>query len=316
MWRWAWIAALLLWSLPSRAEAAVLVVTRDDGARACPDAPSLAAAVNGVAGRAVLAASPAPVLGSWIRVELTRTFEGYRAAIQVSGGRGGSRVITDIGPGCDNLRDAVAVALAILLDPVAETPTPQPAAVEPPAPAERVARAPRPTPSFGAEAAAGMAMGILPNPRPAVEIGARSRLLPRWTLSLGGTLLALDRAGSSAGQVELGLAYGQLRSCLSAPTDDRATAFELCVQPMLGALRGSGQGFEVEGSETLLWAALGGGAAAILPLARSWSLSFRATALAPLVHHGFSVSIGGAQRQVFSTPPLGGLLTFGLIYAS
>src|SRR5262245_51916025 len=96
---------------------AALVVTRDDGARDCPDSAVLGARVETVAGKELFAAAGDAARDTWVQVEFVRSITGYRAVISARGQRQGTRALDDVGPECSSLAEAVAVTLAILLDP-------------------------------------------------------------------------------------------------------------------------------------------------------------------------------------------------------
>ena len=99
---------------------AALVVTRGEGAQDCPDSVLLAERVRAVAGASVISAElDSTRFETWVQVAITRNFGGYSAQISTSGARHGSRALDDLGPSCASLADAIAVTLAIFLDPYA-----------------------------------------------------------------------------------------------------------------------------------------------------------------------------------------------------
>src|SRR5687768_2824549 len=75
---------------------AALIVTRDEGSRDCLDAEAMAARIDAIVGRKTVQAGSDLCSGTCIQIELTRAFDGYRAAIQTRGERSGSRIISDV----------------------------------------------------------------------------------------------------------------------------------------------------------------------------------------------------------------------------
>ena len=108
---------------------AFLVVTRGDGAQDCPDATQLSEQVRAIAGTNVVGVGLASPVETWIQVTMTRSFSSYGAQISALGAHHGTRSLEDLGPSCTSLADAVAVTIAIFLDPYANVPLPEPRAL-------------------------------------------------------------------------------------------------------------------------------------------------------------------------------------------
>jgi hypothetical protein len=306
---------------------ASLVVTRDDGSRDCPDASGVAERVREMAGSSMIDAAAREARDTWIQVELTRAFGGYRAVISAQGRRYGTRTIDDVGPGCSSLADAVAITLVMLLDPDLERRLElPPAPLPPPVAAAGVFSRPRrvhqrqveltePQPSrliAGAELAAGLSFAVLDGSAPFAEGGARLQLDHWVSFGAGGGFVFSDRARFGSGSVDLELGYVYLRACGSFSSSSRAR-LELCLEPMLGSLRGAGNDYTEIHTRSVPWLA----AAAVVeiygPLARSAFWSLRVAALAPVAGgHGFSVVESGVQKSAFEVPSVGGMLSVGM----
>jgi hypothetical protein len=300
-----------------------LVVTRDDGSRDCPDAAGVAERVRQMAGSSMVDAATSEARDTWIQVELTRAFGGYRAVISAQGRRQGTRTIDDVGPGCSSLADAVAITLVMLLDPELERAVEQPPLPAPAEPAifsrsrgerQKPVELPQQRPSSliaGAEVAAGLSFAVLDGSAPFAEGGARLQL-GRWvSFGAGGGFVFSDRARFGGGSVDLELGYVYLRGCGSFFSSLRAR-MELCLQPMLGSLRGAGN-YAKPGTGSALWFAAAAVAEIYGPFTSSAFWSLRVLALAPLtIGQGFSVIEAGERKTAFEVPAAGGMLSVGV----
>jgi len=302
----------------SQAPKAVLIVTRGEGAQDCPDSAALAERVRAVAGGNVVSAEPgSAAFETWVQVAIARNFNGYSAQISTSGLRHGSRTLEDVGPSCASLADAVAVTLAIFLDPYASAPPPNavsPAvrSVRPPASkADEPREAPHPSP-FSVAASAGVTINVLEHAMPLLTAHAGLQLRPRWSLSLGGGYVLTDATTSPGGEVELSLAYVDLGACGRALGESGGLRLNWCLAAMLGSLRGSGRGYENEFSKSSPWLAAGVGPDVVFPITRAFSWILTGQAVLPLVFNGFDVEANGSRSQAFRPSSVGGLLSLGV----
>jgi hypothetical protein len=106
----------LLLSLPLLADAeqkTALLVHRPEGAEGCPDAEQLAGQVHAIVGREVIGSGPGHD-AAWIEVTMTRLKHEYFATVHTFGSSVGRREISDAGPDCSGLAEAVAVSLALM----------------------------------------------------------------------------------------------------------------------------------------------------------------------------------------------------------
>jgi len=330
--RAAALAVLLATVAPlSRADPlrASLVVTRGEGAEDCPDTAGVVARVRAITGADTVSAPDGESRETWVQVELVRQLSGYRAVIAARGRRQGTRSIDDVGPGCSSLADALAITLVMLLDPDVQpeakpapaTVPPRPEPLAPQAqPKERVATPARNESSparstrvrLGGEANFGGSVGILGHAVPLFEGGARIGAGSFLSFGAGGGILFSDQVVAPGGSVDLGLAYAYLRACAEV-FENAGSELSLCLEPLVGSLSGEGNGYDLPSPRSQLWVALGGAAELRAPLASFLFWHARLLALAPLIEQSFTVQNAGLEEEAFVTPPLGGMMTLGLL---
>lgn len=135
--------ALALVGVGARAEPtpgrASLEVTLEKGAEGCPNRAKLTKLVDAVAGAGAIAAA-GKAAPTQIQVRISRVDKGFKATVSLSGAQAGERVIEDAGPRCAALSQALAVAIAVLIDAEANPPVDVPPAPVPKKPP------PKPTP--------------------------------------------------------------------------------------------------------------------------------------------------------------------------
>jgi hypothetical protein len=299
---------------------AALVVTRGEGAQDCPDSATLAERVRTVAGASVIGAELDPAaIETWVQVAITRNFGGYSAQINTSGLRHGSRALEDLGPSCASLADAIAVTLAIFLDPYASAlpaKMAQPAPT-PPRPAElkakpqQAADLPRRT-RFFLNAGAGVALNLLHHALPLFVANAGLRLTPSWSLSLGGGYVLTDTVPSRGGEVELSLAFADLRGCGRAVGEAERAHLDWCLAARIGSLRGSGQSYTDSFSKRTAWLALAIGPEVVFPFTRSLSWILTGEAVLPVIRNGFDVQANGSRSLAFRPSAVGGSISLGV----
>jgi hypothetical protein len=289
---------------------ATLVVTRGAGADDCPNAQDLGARVLGITGRRSLETSPQAQTDTWVYLEFTHDLGRYGASVQLRGRRQGARALSDVGADCSSLADAVAVTLALFLDAEQRAPAanPAPASVSVHRPPVVAADSPQRYLVLGG----GAGFGLLARPSPLAMVGLDLGLGQRFRLGIGGAAALAQRVTDANGYTELGLAYGYARSCALALGRMNAVALELCLALDVGALSGSGHGYDVTERKRLLWSALSGGVQALGPLAAPsfWWLS--AMVVTPLTLRGFAVATSGVPHDVFLVPRVGGVASFGM----
>ncbi|MES1172879.1 MAG: hypothetical protein ABUL62_01030 [Myxococcales bacterium] len=313
----------LSYSVPCAAQdapRASLVVTRGDGAQDCPDAAQLAEQVRAVAGRNVVSVGLGQPTETWIQVTIARSFGSYTAQISTLGARHGTRSLEDLGPSCASLADAIAVTIAIFLDPYANGPLPELLFVppqsrpEPPAPA-RVATPPAVRarfPQLLLAGSGGVAFNLLEHSEPLVNASLGTQLSSRWSLALGGAFVFPDTKATNGGEIELGLSYAYLAACARAWGDPESARIDWCAAPLLGSFAGSGKGYRETHAERSAWFALSLGPEVVFPVSRHLSWLVSAQGIAPLVSQSFTVQSGGARSNAFRSAAVGGALSLGV----
>lgn len=323
-----WLAlglALIAAPAHARDSQAYLVVTRDESAKDCPDAATLAERVNAILNGPVVRVTEPESSSIWIQLEMNRDLEGYRAAIQTRGERFGSRVIRDAGQSCSNLAEATAVALAIVLDqPPASQDEPRPPPPAPVAPPEPVPvqdlepEQPNEPAAFspGVALEGGVALAVLEHPVPTIELSAQGRFGRAFSLALGVGAFGKDQVDDGEHRVELSLLQANLRACLNAYAGASGLSLAWCAGPFFGVLGGKGENFDENLDQAALLIAITAGLEARASLAASFSWVARAALFVPVVRPGFSVEEDGELDSVFDVPRAGGLFTLGVAYGN
>jgi hypothetical protein len=304
---------------PARADDPLpaLIVTRAGGASDCPDAAQLAAEVARMNGAPALDATGKTASPTRLHVEISRGLDGYSAVIRALGARSGERRLSDAGPSCKNLADALALTLAIILDAKQASIEPTPRAFEPRlrASSESLASSNRRT-SGDVGAAIGLHAGLLAETGLLFTALGRIDLGELITLEAGGFVTSeqsVDHVGSD-GKLSLRLLSGFLGVCARLASDRSRIALAACAEPYLGWLRGTGAGFDhPRPAQNHVW--LAGGIALDLDGAISGPLRWhvRGAGLA-VVEERFVVGVDGEPEPdtVFVSSPAALLASAGL----
>jgi len=287
-----------------------LIVTRSPGAQDCPDADALAREVARMNGRPSLDPSARKTAHTWLHVEINRGGDGYAAVIRAEGKRTGERQLSDTGPSCDNLAEALALTLAIVLDNYAQR-----TSIEPPPPRTAASREqlaaerPRRLNVSALELDAGTAVHVGMLARAGPLILARGRLWLGQVVALeAGALYAFEQEiehAESAGRLELDLVSGFIGSCASFSRLENGIALGLCAEGYLGRLQGTGAGFSRDQPpRSHLW--LAGGLAIDLAGRLAGPLLWSARGAAFLMREQrFIVQVDGREDPIFESSPAG-----------
>jgi hypothetical protein len=307
----------------ARAEPAAvkLEYSRGPGAETCPDDAGLRAGVT-----ARLAYDPfRDVAATTVVASVLARRKELRARIELRDAGGtviGSRELVSPESDCSELARAVALAIAIAIDPVsvlrvpAQAPAvplvppvatePPPAATTAPPPVAPPPRAPV-APSVAVPArdegprlrsAAALLLGAGPTPR--LSPGARLGIGARWAVvssTIEASALWPTSASAATGEVRALVVLGSAVPCL------HQGPLLACGVLSAGPLRGEGAS-----SATTIFAAVGGRAGAEIPLGRALALALSVEADVSLTPT--SLRRGGAE--VFHTPPVFGALAAGV----
>jgi hypothetical protein len=287
-----------------------LIVTRSPGAQDCPDADALAREVARMNGRPSLDPSARKTASTWLHVEINRGADGFSAVIRAQGRRTGERQLSDTGPSCENLADALALTLAMVLDNSASR-----VSIEPPpprAPAWREqATAERPrsltVSALELDATTAIHVGVLAHAGPLILARGRLWLGTTAVFEAGGVYVfeqAIEHS-ESAGRLELNLASGFLGSCANLSQVQDGVGLALCAEGYLGRLQGTGTGFtRDQPAQNHLWIA--GGLALDLAGRIAGPLEWSVRAAAFLVREQrFNVLVDGRKDSLFQSSPVG-----------
>lgn len=308
-----------------------LVVHRASDASDCPDAPWLAVAVERVMQRPALDPVSAPEgvggVAPELEVHIHRDGPRYTAVLQ-AGGRA-RQLSSEQAATCDELADALALTIAILLDnepTSAPEPAPPPAVSAPeparppvstpepaPPPASEPEPAPPPTPSpapvapvRGAAAAPasrpvepqrwelGAELGAaqtvgLLDPFRAAALADVSLRRGAWSVGLGAVWLPQRDIAFPPGAAVIELAAATARGCATVAGRRDGPRLSACAASLLGAVHGAGEGFFTNREDSAPWFAVGGAALAEGPLYGPLGWSARAMLLVPVTRARFTV---------------------------
>ncbi|WP_437566394.1 hypothetical protein [Sorangium sp. So ce542] len=258
------------------------------GPGSAPAAADGAPAGAGVPGSAGGAVAPAIAgVAPEFEVHFLRTDATYTAVLQ-AGGRA-RQLSSEAGATCDELVEAVALTVAILLDSQpAPPPAPPPAAPAPP-PAPVAVPPPRPPPQaprgdVAVELGAAGTVGMLDLFRPAAVADVSLRR-SAWSAGLGAVWLPRQDIEIAPGAVSVGLVAATARGCATLLGELDGLRLSACAVSLLGAVHGAGKGFDPDREAAAPWFALGASALAEGPLfgTRAFGWAARATLLAPVV---------------------------------
>jgi hypothetical protein len=151
------------------------------GADACVSTQDLARDVETRLGRAVFVSAAQADLSVEGRIEPAKRRPGWHAVLvlrDASGATLGTREITRTEPSCDSMREPVALVVALMIDPDAESPPSSQPAPQPPPP-------PQPTPTAPAPIVIEK-----PVPVPVYVPVAPAPEAPKWHIDVGASLAA------------------------------------------------------------------------------------------------------------------------------
>jgi len=300
--------------LSARAAAAVeespahLTVTRATGAESCPDALTLATEVNRLNGETALDGSGRSASRTRLFVEIVYGLDGYRAMIRAQGARSGERALSDVGPDCKNLGDALALTLAIVLDNFRDEPSIDPKSRER-KPLEPVAEDDPGNDSSNAtsldlsppdfEAGAGLGLGFVRGLEPLAFADSELWLGSQVSLSLGARLVFPNDLVLARGGARVSLVSGALRPCFMPLGTRDGHRLGVCVAGLLGPMIAEGRGFDETKSSTLLWGAISAGLTGSGPILAS--LHWSARAMAHTVPRPLTFTVEGTDES-YETP--------------
>jgi hypothetical protein len=291
-----------------------LIYSRARGAESCPEEEALRRAVALRVGYdPFFAWAKKTIVARMARIS-PRAFVASVDLIDENGMEHGARALHTEGE-CGELLDAVALAIAIAIDPRSlmprstapdappPPPTNAPHAAAPPSPAT-----PLPEPQFAAEsspplplifegsAGAVASVGVAPLPAAGLALGVsvRSR---RVSLAAEGRIDAPVSAGATGGgSIVSWLATAALIPCA------HALPLFVCALGEAGAIQASSEGIADQRSQSVLWLAVGGRFGVLLPLQGDTLLRVRADVVGNLNPRTFQLN----GRDQWTLPPAAG----------
>jgi len=289
---------------PARAEPATaqLESTNAAGAADCPDADRLARAVNDGLGRTAIVAARANGPAARVRVGVTfqRAARGYAATVRLDGARGGTRRLSNGGPGCAALANAVGVLLTVVLDNDAAASGDSAAGA-----AAAGAGTAGGKGVYGGRGGVnadlgfggGVAEGLIGGWSPTLGF-AGTFAFPHWAARLGGLWLPTKSNDYGLGRLDVALAAARLELCLTTTTDRSRVTLGLCAQQQIGWMHGGG--FDFIGGRIdsdRLWLAAGAALVASGSFERSFGWDVEVGAVRLLQQQRFVVDTVGTAYQ-------------------
>lgn len=283
-----------------------LSVERPADAVGCPDAPAVAAALRELTGREVVTTEAGAGAGERWLVTVRREGAGYEAVVRVEGARSGERRLSAPGVACGELREAIAVTIALVLDHAL--------VLEPPRAKAAPARPEKASWGVSAEGRVGAAIGLLDGVGALVALGVDAGPRPgRLTFGVGAFGVSPSTVAYDQGTIDLSLFGAYLRACRELVGAPRALRGGLCALGLGGALGGKGRGYPGNNRQAYTpWVAPGVSALLRGPLAGDFGWSLAATGYLPLLRNSFSV---GNRGLAYETAPVAASLEAGVSWA-
>ena len=311
------------------------------GAEACGGAIALSRRVEEHLGRHALVPPSQAALSIEGRVEHGSSPPFWRAFIVLrdeSGAVRGNREIESLQSDCSELRESVALAIALMIDPDAMIRAPPPIVAGVPAPlVVMLPTARAEPPSFDhrgsprgngsatagaaihpwtaeADAQMGLAYGLLPSPAFGLGVGVTIRPPGFWRVRVSGAAFWPQRlAAAGSGSTRLTLVDAGLAVCPLALNDGLRVSLELCGGAFLGSLGADGTGFGASHSATSPFVDLAGMATLLVHVISPLSVAVGATfGVAPVRNRVVYEDSGGASQTLYAGPLVNGVGTIGL----
>lgn len=283
------------------ARAAPLVsVERAPVAEDCPDASALSRAIARMTPKAPVPSGSED--NGAFRVLFERQQGGYSARIVVSGEHAGTRELSDPGERCSALADATALTIALILDPDATAPPPEPVREAPPPP---IVEPPPRRWGIVVDAGGGIVVGLVRDVAPVFEVGVSVAPIKILSVDAAALFVPTQRLPLDRGSVDVTLVGGRLAGCL-APFD-ASVRVAACAGMSAGALFAAGVGYPTERSaqRSLFagdFAVVAGG-----PIVGVLGWSARAGLMVPLHRQLFGIEGAGVAYESLPVAVMGTL---------
>jgi hypothetical protein len=285
----------------------------------CPDGARVVAEVERLLGPAG-ARPPRPIRAAAV---VTRVGEGFVVKLETASDAG-TRARELHGATCGGIGDAVALILALMIDPehvvapargtlaAAESAPPPTPAAPPPAPPRSPAPQPAPSPPLTIVLSAAPVLDLGSVPAPAAGFAGAAGLVFGRARAEAGVVVLPARAATVASTPGAGgdvsLVAGTLAACAVA-LRGRTAELAPCAGFELGRLYASGFGVAQPGSGGALWSTAKLGALGVLRLGDGLALTLRLDAGAPFARPRFVLENVGA---VFRSAPVVGRAAIGV----
>lgn len=272
------------------ARAAPLVaVERAPLAEDCPDASALSRAIARMTPKAPVP-SGSEESGAF-RVFFDRQQGGYSARIVVSGEHAGTRELSDPGERCSTLADATALTIALILDPDATPPAPEPVRELPP---PSVEPASRPW-GFIIDAGGGIVVGLVRDVAPVFQVGVSALPVKMLSIDAAALFVPTQSLPFDRGSVDVTFVGGRLAGCL-APLD-ASVRVAACAGMSAGGLFAAGVGYPTESSALRSLFAADFAINARGPIIGGLGWSARAGLMVPLHRQLFGIEGAGVSYE-------------------
>jgi hypothetical protein len=292
------------------------------GAESCGGALAVARLVEERLGRHALVAPSQAGLSLEGRVEHAGVVPYWHAVLVVRDADGvilGSRDIVSEASACDELRESVAIAVALMIDPNA-TIRPAPPRVSlpvsEPAPPQAASNMsctaadsnPQASGRWRVEADSGpeLAYGFLPSPSLGVAAGITVVSAGFWhARAYAAALSPQTRSVGGGASARLTVAYGGLLLCPATFEDTHRRSLDLCGGAQVGSLGATGGGFsENSGADTAPFVDLVGAVSLVVPIAGPLAVRLGATGGIAAIRNRVAYDDTTGTRQVAYVAPL------------
>lgn len=305
------------------------------GADACVSTQDLARDVEARLRRPVFVSPAQADVSVEGRIEPRSPGPGWKATIALRDAKGalvGTRELVRAEASCAEMREPLALVVAVMIDPdaaLAPPPAPPPdppPKVEPPPTATATAPPPPPPPpapppprdeprwAFDGGASALFGLGVLPSLGAGVHVDGLlepPRLFPLELL--GGFFLDNTASAEGPGRAAFTLAFGGAGACPLRHASDRLSAYA-CANVQLGFVRASPEGFDVvRPDERKLYAAGALEGRLSLRIAGPLALRLGLSGAAPFTRDAFVYRrADGTQADLFRMAPIVGMADVGI----
>jgi hypothetical protein len=228
----------------------------------------------------------------------------YTAVIRV-GRSDATRQLSDAGPTCGALGDAVVVAVSILLD---ELDTPNEPESAPSQPSSREL-----TSGWLAHANVGGAVGVVRPVATSVGLGIVGEIASRWAFGIDGLVVPTQSLALAPGTVDVGLLALGPTACVRVVGKRRSIRTHTCGSFMVGVLSATGHGYTRDSNASRPWLAPGASVVVNGPVFGAVGWLVRVSGIMPISDEAFSIQNVGAA---YAPPRVGGFFVAGATVSS